>query len=107
MDKIEDLKSMDLKEKFDEIWNLNQNGDKEMYYFKFVGVVESGISPDTIFEKYNEYIISKSELQNGKYTSKTDRIVDIYDFLAKEMYKQSFSPPQVRNADRDAYLYGV
>lgn len=66
------------------------------------------ITFDYIRNKYSRYYLSKKDLQNGKFTSKDNKIVDLCEFLMKKMYEQKFDKVSTKKDEtRDFYLYGV
>jgi len=93
---------------FQETWNLFKSGDENLTRRIFFRTVkDNDVDPRSLYEKYNEYIISLSEFQAGKYTKKEKQIKELYEFLQNKMYKLSFTSPVKRNIDRDKYLYDI
>jgi hypothetical protein len=93
-----------------EIFSLNPNGDLNLCFTTATLQARSLHNPlpfNELRTKYLEYIQSKAQLQNGKFTKSEDRIVDIHNFISSGLWKKKFGD-QIQKIDprTDYYLFG-
>lgn len=97
----------ELEELFQKTFDVYRNGSEEICRLKFKKLVETGVDPNLIFQKYKAHYDFCLPFQNGNYTPKDYRIKKLSDFLEARMYNQEFGSVGRHNKARDNYLYGI
>jgi len=96
--------------RFNEFWNINAIGSEsstQAYYNVTLlkkDSVGQPITEDFLIEKYQDYVNSLKQFQNGKFTKKEYRISNPLEWLSEEKYLLQI----IKTVDPlDFYLYGL
>jgi len=93
---------------FDEIWELNPNGDKERTRSTFNAscMFDHTLTSDLLYASYRSYLNywqTKFGDRELKYVAAKDQLRPLIDFIDERLYHNVYRIP--RN-NRDTYLYG-
>ena len=94
---------------FPKIWALNPTGNFEQvsdYLVEKEKLLSPRYTAEIICQKYVDYYNKWSYEHDGqeeRYISKDDKLIDIYQFLVKNMFHNDYS---VARKGRDQYLFG-
>jgi len=98
----------ELKEKFEELWLANPQGNKEYARNIFLAKEKDKlILGEDCIKKYIQYVKVLAPFQNGKWTKKDKVLKDPEDYLRDNEFLRSYAEIIPPNPQRDEYLYNT